>query len=219
MISQAILAITLLSAAPALAGPELAYGPEIKFAAFRNGEHIGSHRLTFEKEGDRLVVTTSIDLAVKVIGITAYRYTHRSRETWFGEELHSFDSQTDDNGKPYTVRARRNPLDLEVERKAPGTAALQQVIMPADLLPSTHWNARQTAQGFLLNAQKGTKEEIAVTSLGRESVKTMSGFVPAMHYRYEGGVQMEQWFDDWGRWIKSRFVVSDGSTIEYLLQE
>ena len=131
MINQAILAITLLSAVPALAGPELAYGPEIKFAAFRNGEHIGSNRLTFEKEGDRLVVTTSIDLAVKVIGITAYRYTHRSRETWFGEELHSFESQTDDTGKPYAVRARRNPPDLEVERKAPGMAASQQVIMPA----------------------------------------------------------------------------------------
>ena len=219
MLKLVFLAIALLSAAPAAASSELAYGPEIEFAEFRNGYKIGSHRLTFEKEGDRLVVTTSIALAVKVIGITAYRYTLSSRELWFGEELHSFDAQTDDNGELYNVLARRNLLDLEVERKAPGTAGPVQAIMPGKLLPSTHWNVKQTAQGFLLNAQKGTREEIAVTSLGRESVRTMSGFVAAMHYRYEGGVRIEQWFDDRGRWVKSRFVASDGSTIKYLLQE
>jgi len=219
MLKLVFLAIALLFAAPAAASSELAYGPKIEFAAFRNGYQIGSHRLTFEKEGDRLVVTTSIALAVRVIGITAYRYTHSSRELWFGEELNSFESQTDDNGELFTVRARRNLLDLKVERTAPGTASPVQAIMPGSLLPSTHWNVKQTTQGFLLNAQKGMREEIAVTSLARESVKTMSGFVQAMHYRYEGGVQMEQWFDDRGRWVKSRFVVSDGSIIEYLLQE
>jgi hypothetical protein len=219
MVRLLILAFALLSATPALAGQALAYGPEIKFAAFRNGEQIGSHRLTFERDGDRLVVTTSIDLAVKMIGVTLYRYTHRSREIWIGEELNAFDSQTDDNGDPYTVRARRNALELDVEKKAPGSAGPTQTVMPADLLPSTHWNAKQTAQGFLLNAQKGTKDEITVTPQGRESVKTLSGFVAATLYRYGGGVRMDQWFDDRGRWVKSRFVVSDGSTVEYLLQE
>ena len=211
--------IALLSAGPAAAGSEQAYGPKIEFAAFRDGQRIGSHRLTFEKEGGRLVVTTSIDLALKVVGITAYRYMHRSREIWLGDALHSFASRTDDNGKPYAVRASSERLGLEVERTAPGTTGPVQVLMPAGLLPSTHWNARQAAQRLLLNAQKGTQEAIAVTSLGRESVRTLSGFVPATRYRYEGDVRMEQWFDDQGRWVKSRFIVSDGSTIEYLLQE
>jgi hypothetical protein len=211
--------IALLSAGPAAAGSEQAYGPKIEFAAFRDGQRIGSHRLTFEKEGGRLVVMTSIDLALKVLGVTAYRYIHRSREIWLGDALHSFESRTDDNGKPYAVRASRDRRGLEVERTAPGTAGPVQLVMPAGLLPSTHWNERQAAQRYLLNAQKGTQEAIAVTPLGRESVRTTSGVVPAMHYRYDGDVRMEQWFDDQGRWIKSRFVVSDGSTIEYLLLE
>ena len=91
--------------------------------------------------------------------------------------------------------------------------------MPAALLPSTHWNMNQTRQGFLLNAQKGTQDEIAVKPLRRVSVDTLSGKIDAMHYRYEGGVRMDQWFDDRGRWVKMRFVVSDGSTIDYVLQE
>jgi hypothetical protein len=220
MLRLALLTIALFCAGPAAAaGPEAAYGAPIEFAAFRNGQRIGIHRLTFDKHAERLVVTTQIDLAVKVIGITAYRYSHRSRETWLGDALQSFDSRTDDNGKAWAVRASRDASGLRVERTAPDTAGPVQATMPSATMPSTHWNSRQAAQGFLLNAQKGTQEEISVTPLGRETVKTLSGFVPAMRYRYDGGVRMDQWFDERGRWVKSRFTVSDGSVIDYLLQE
>lgn len=30
---------------------------------------------------------------------------------------------------------------------------------------------------------------------------------------------MDRWFDDRGRWVCSRFVAFDGSTIDYVLQE
>lgn len=220
MLRLAHLAIALFCAGPAAAaGLDLPYGKPLEFAAFRNGQRIGIHRLTFEKEGERLVVTTQIDLAVKVIGLTAYRYSHRSHETWLGDALQSFESRTDDNGKAWTVRASRDAAGLRVERTAPDAASPERATMPAAMMPSTHWNARQAAQGFLLNAQKGTREEIAVTPLGHEQVKTLSSVVPAMRYRYDGGVRMEQWFDEHGRWVKSRFTVSDGSVIDYLLQE
>jgi hypothetical protein len=220
MLRFALLMIALLGAGPAAAaGPDLPYGRPLEFAGFRNGQRIGIHRLTFEKEGERLIVTTQIDLVVKVLGITAYRYRHRSRETWLGDALQSFASQTDDNGKAWSVRASRDASGLRVERTAPDAAGPVQATMPAATMPSTHWNARQAAQGFLLNAQKGTQEDIAVTPLGRESVRTLSGFVLATHYRYDGGVRMDQWFDERGRWVKSRFTASDGSVIDYLLQE
>ena len=58
-----------------------------------------------------------------------------------------------------------------------------------------------------------------VTPLGREKVKTATGRVDANHYRYAGDVTKDQWFDDSGRWVKTLFKASDGSTIEYILQE
>ena len=91
--------------------------------------------------------------------------------------------------------------------------------MSTALLPSTHWNDNQVGQRLLLNAQKGVPEEIVVTPMGRELVDTRSGKIAATRYRYDGGVRMEQWFDDRGRWVKMRFVVSDGSTVDYVLQD
>ncbi|MGE0574873.1 DUF6134 family protein [Reyranella sp.] len=220
MVRLLALATALLSIWPVVAVAETpVYGRQLVFAAYRNGQPIGAHRLDFDRQGDRLVVTISIELAVKVVGITAYRYTHRGREVLRGKELVTFDSSTNDDGKPYAVRASREPDQLRVERTVPGATGLIRDSLPPDLLPSTHWNVYQTSQGFLLNAQKGTRERIAVITAGRESVRTLSGEIAATRYRYEGDVRMDQWFDDRGRWVRSRFVVFDGSSIDYVLQD
>ena len=58
-----------------------------------------------------------------------------------------------------------------------------------------------------------------VTPLGRESVKTSSSTLQATHYRYDGDIKMNQWFDDRGRWVKMSFKGSDDSAIEHVLQE
>jgi hypothetical protein len=205
--------------AGAAAAQDLPYGESLVFAAFRNGQPIGSHRLSFDRQGDQLVVTTSIDLAVKMLGLTAYRYSHRSRETWNGNDLQSVESSTDDDGKRYALSARREGGRLLVQRQAPGAAAASRAFLAADILPSTHWNIRQTSQPSLLNSQKGTVDRIGVETAGREVVRTAAGSIEATRYRYQGDVRMDQWFDARGRWVKLAFTASDGSVIEYVLQE
>ncbi len=225
-----ILAILLMAAgsATASAAEGAPYGESLVFSAFRNGQPIGTHALAFKREGGQLIVSTSIDFAVKLLGITAYRYSHRSREIWNGDDLQSITTLTKDDGKHYAVRARQEANGLVVERETPGAAVGDQgnqrvapirETLPSGILPSTHWNMNQLKQSRLLNSQKGTEERIAVARVGRETVKTVAGAVDATRYSYSGDIRMDQWFDDRGRWVKSLFVVPDGSTIEYLLQE
>ena len=72
----------------------------------------------------------------------------------------------------------------------------------------------------MLNTQNGDLAKVQVTPRGRETVKTASGAtMQATRYSYSGDVQMDQWFDDRGRWVRTTFKASDGSTIEYILQE
>lgn len=189
------------------------YGPSISFLAYRNGEQIGRHTVTFEKDGPQLKVSTSIDLAVKFAGFTAYRYTHRAQEVWAGNALVSLASQTDDNGKKHNVQAVREADGIAVTHDATRT------VLPPQVLPSSHWNIEQVHQSVLLNTQKGTEARVTVMPAGRETVKTSSGSVAATRYNYTGDVVMDQWFDDSGRWVKTAFRASDGSTIEYILQE
>jgi hypothetical protein len=214
MYRRTALFLLLLAGPAAAAGAQdLPYGQTLRFAAYRNGEPIGQHTLAFQQSGSNLTVSTSIDFAVKLMGFTAYRYTHRAQEVWTGETFQSVAATTDDDGKKYAVRAQRTAAGLDVQRNA------GHEVLPADLLPTSHWNVRQIAQSSLLNTQNGEQARVQVTPLGREKVKTASGWIDANHYRYSGDLSKDQWFDDRGRWVKTTFKASDGSTIEYILQE
>lgn len=209
-----VLLLVLTGIAPAVGADGLPYGKTISFVVMREGRPIGSHRLAFERDGGQLKVSTSIDLAVKFMGFTAYRYSHRAQEVWHGDSLVSLASRTDDNGKPYVVQARRTAEGIVVQAEGAG-----RTVLPADIVPSSHWNFRQVAQPFLLNTQKGTEACVRVIMVGREAVSTSSHTLEATHYRYQGDIKMDQWFDDDDRWVKTAFTASDGSTIEYLLQD
>ena len=197
--------LALIGVIPATAAEESPYGTGLTFVAYRNGEAIGHHTLAFQRRGPALQISTSIDLAVKFLGLTVYRYTHQAQEVWRGETFQSLSSQTDDNGKKFAVRT-------------PGSETTGKT-GPPDILPSTHWNHRQVHQTSLLNTQTGAEARVQIVSIGRETVRTSSGSIEAMRYRYTGDIVMDQWFDDRGRWVRMSFAASDGSTIEYILQE
>ena len=97
---------------------------------------------------------------------------------------------------------------------------IEREVLPADILPTSHWNIAQVKRSVLLNTQYGTQAHVQVTPMGREPVKTASGAtIEAMRYHYTGDIRMDQWFDDRGRWVKGMFAAPDGSTIDYVLQE
>jgi hypothetical protein len=228
-----ILAMLLLAMGPAAASAadDFPYGSSLSFAAVRNGQTIGHHSLTFQKNGRQLKVSSAIDLAVKFMGVTAYRYMHRAEEVWSDDTFQGLTAQTDDNGKKYAIRVRRDGPALVVERNArpdvlsPATPDrgsqrddAVRTTLPPQLLPSTHWNVQQVRQAALLNTQTGTGARVQVSVLGRETIGTAKAPIDATRYRYTGDIVMDQWFDDAGRWVKTSFTASDGSTIEYVLQ-
>ncbi|MBS0541581.1 MAG: hypothetical protein JSR47_22640 [Proteobacteria bacterium] len=221
-----------IRAAWATDGAAAAYGSSLVFAAYRNGQPIGTHALAFQADGDEVKVATTIDFAVKALGLVVYRYRHRCQEIQAHGRLRSLSSQTSDDGAEYAVEARQEGGGLTVQRREPqsvvktstGDEALRQPgwireSRPANLLPTTHWNIEQTRRSAILNSQTGKVQHMTVSQLGRETIKTAKGSLTATRYAYAGEIPMQQWFDDRGRWVKSTFQAFDGSTIEYILQE
>ena len=208
------------------------YGASLGFVAHRNGQPIGTHALSFREEAGLRIVTTQIDFAVRILGLVAYRYRHRGQEIWSGDQFQAITTESDDNGAKYAVKARSEGGNLVVQRREPqsfhkttaGDEAVEQQpwirnVHQGRILPSTHWNITQTRQQELLNTQTGKIMHVSVIDAGRETVRTATQVPGATHFAYAGDVQMEQWFDDRARWVKSTFkATTDGSTIEYILQ-
>ena len=73
---------------------------------------IGEHEMTVRREDGSIVVEHTAELAVEILGITAFHRRTRFREVWRDERLVAFDGLVEDNGEPFPVAAhavRRPP--------------------------------------------------------------------------------------------------------------
>lgn len=206
--------LAVISGAATAMAEEFPYGPTHVFAVYRQGQPIGTHSLNFQGSGDRRTVTTAIDFSVKALGLTVYRYMHRGEEVWSNGAFQSLATRTDDNGTKLAIRARRENDGIAVTREG-----ADRQVLPAQTLPSTHWNAAQVRQSAMLNSQNGDLSRVRIVRGQQEAIKTTKGTLVATRYSYSGDVTMDQWFDERSRWVKTTFKASDGSTIEYILDE
>lgn len=216
----------------AAADQSFAYGESHVFTAFRNGLQIGHHALRFHEEGGQRHVSTSIDLAVHLLGMSVYRFTYRCHEIWSGDTFQALTADTDNDGKRYTVRANRTAEGIAVAHEGArpvvkASGAMEPVardasgrdILPDATLPTTHWNILQVRANTLLHTEYGTLYKVAVARGPRENIRTATGALAATRYDYTGELQFTQWFDVRNRWVKAIFNAPDGSPIEYILQE
>ncbi len=81
----------------------------------RGGSDIGEHRLTVSREGDTVKATTDINIAVKFLGITAYRYELAYTEVYQDGLLQQLDGTANDDGDKGYVKVLRKGDLLEVD--------------------------------------------------------------------------------------------------------
>jgi hypothetical protein len=188
----------------------------IEFAVFRKGDRIGTHRLTFEETGDRLRVHVDVSLKVEMLFVTVYRYRHESTETWLGDRMVAFRSETRQNGKHWEVAAHHGGEHLVIQ------AGDQQRLLPDTLLPTSYWKPEMVAHSRWFNTQFGSPIDVDVAPRGTEPVEAAGRVVAASRYKVTGvvaetgkPVDLDLWYAD-GELVKMQFVaVADGSLIEF----
>ena len=181
----------------------------LSYGIYRNDEQIGSSRVTFSRDGDRLMVETVIEIVVKVAYIPVYRQNELKREFWRNGVMVAYTADLDRNGTKSAVRAKANGTTLEAEGPAGKTKA------PLGLMPSTYWSGDTVRQTKLLDSTTGAVANVAVTALGMGRAKTAKGEVDAKYYRMTGDLVRELWYDTTGALVALRFKESGGSVIEY----
>jgi Domain of unknown function (DUF6134) len=197
---------SLLTAVPSRAAPAA-----LRFEARRDGDPIGHHTVSFDQRAARLIVEIEISLTVTFAFIPVFRYRHRNREVWADGRLVALDSKTDDDGAMHRVSAQADGRQLLVE----GTGG--RLTLPGDTLPTSYWNDATVTRQAWLNTQDGRLVRSTVEALPPEPILAAGRTVEAEHYRLAGDIDCDLWYQA-GRWSKLRFVTSDGSTIDYLLE-
>lgn len=188
------------------------YGRDIQFSVVRNGDPIGTHRVTFDRRDDVVVADSRLDIRVKVLMVTAYRFLYTSTDVWQDGCLVALNAMIDDNGKTKTIRAEKRDGGLTVVGPE-GTQA-----GPSDLFPTNHWNAGVIGSNRVIDTLKGTVANVRIADRGVETVIAGGRKQQARRFAYTGDVETEVWYDDAGRWLKMRFIAQDGSVVEYICE-
>lgn len=217
MFVGAALAATLaLSSAPEAAAevdPLTLYGAVMEFDIRRNGRSVGSHRLSFTPQpGGAVTVAARSEIAVRFLGITAYRFTYDSRTLWRDGAVETLTARTDDGGTVSDVRAVRDGGVLRIEGPQGRDSA------PGTLFPTDHWHpgVASPETAAVLNTITGRVNAVTLTPEAEETVETAAGPRPARRWRYGGELDTVVWYDAAGRWVGLRFAARDGSVIDYV---
>jgi hypothetical protein len=120
------------------------------FEARLDGKPIGEHRFVVSDDGTQRTVTSEAAFAVKLLGLTVYRYAFHATERWSGECLQQLVANTDDDGTPARIRADADGTRLRIRD---GRGELESA---GCVMTYAYWNPALKAQTRLLNPQTGS---------------------------------------------------------------
>jgi Family of unknown function (DUF6134) len=189
--------------------PSLACAPPAERAVYRVDHetfgNIGRQVLTFSCSGDRLVVDTTVDVAVRMLLFTPYRQEAHYREVWEGDRLVSFESHTDDNGRILEVSARAVGERIVIDGPNGHSEA------PLMAVPDHPWNHDVVGRTLLFDPVDGTVRRVEVADAGKAPLEVDGRQIMARKYLVSGDLKLELWYDENGAWLKWRMHHGQGA--------
>lgn len=204
---------------PRYAGPLLlcsclsASAAQWSFQVTLDGKPIGRHVFTVSE--DRSSVSSQADYQVKLLGLTVYRYSHRSQESWAGGCLRSIAAATDDNGQRTEVQGQAGGAGLRWEVRRDTAVAAQS--NAACTLPFAYWNPAIFEADHLLDPGSGRLVEVRVQPLAEATVEVRGQPARVHGWRLFG---LDHPIDVWyagAQWVGLDTIVDGHRTLRYRL--
>lgn len=179
-------------AAPAIAAPSA----QRTFRILRDGDEIGRHTMIAVLGTDAFTIDIEIDISVKVLGITAYRYYLANRERWRAGRIETISSTTNDDGTEESASVRRSGGMLRIE----GTRHSGTV--PLDAVTTSYFAPAFLDRRPWISTQSGDPLDVSVTQ------------APAGWWQVSGDLTTRLGYDRRGEWIGCEFDAG-GETARY----
>jgi len=178
-----------------------------RFLVLRHGNVIGEHRFDFSRRDGDFVVEVAIDIAVEMLGLTLFRFTHRAEEVWRDGWLQSLVTATDDDGTLWRVESERRDGALRGRVNGVGFD-VSGFVVPASL-----WHRDTPRSQALFGTIDGRVKVVRSEDLGEQAVPVGGQPVPARHWRLTGELQRDIWYGPDCGIARVSFPARDGSQI------
>ena len=139
---------------------------EANFDIIRKNKVIGSYNILFSKDNDFNYIETKIYILVKIMFVTAYEFSHNSKEIWKNNKFISIEAHTDfEDEREYFIKGNVKE-DFFHASGMDGNLKLNK-----NLIPSNYWNIDVMYQKEIFDTQKGIARDLDIKELGDEIIE------------------------------------------------
>ena len=197
----------LAGATPALAGQQV-YTYTVVHPIY--GE-IGTFTDTIDSSAEATRIDAHLRVAVKLLGVVAYREESDTTEILHGDRLVSLQSVTNKDGRHLEVHGEAQGEQFVVNCTL-GTFSASGSISPSD-----PWLLRRTGEKEVVSTSTGRIVHVQISGGDHDMVAINGAAVSARHFVVTGDKRQAVWLDS--REIPIMFrTVEDGTPIDFVLQ-
>ena len=181
-----------------------------------DGKEAGSYQLTMQHNQGTSTISGQANVRYRVL-VISYTYTYSGREVWKDGRLHSLDSQTNDDGKRYTVAARAENNSLRVISNG------QQRLTRGDVWTTSYWRLApahlHNKAVPLIDNDTGRDINATLQYVGIEPVRACGAIQNYAHYRVAGaGLNVDLWYDGHGQLVRQESIEDGHRSVLELVQ-
>lgn len=167
---------------------------------------IGTFTNTITRKGDRIIVDTDLEVAVKVLVVTLRRVEAVRREVWTRGRLTGYRSVTRRGGRLLIVNGYADGKDFVID------GVDGRVTAPASVYPGNPWSIAILRADPIMGPETGRLYEVTFKDDGEETITVGGKAVRARHYTASGERHAELWYDRDGIPVKFS-IIDEGSLI------
>lgn len=160
---------------------------------------VGVYTNTIRREGDSIVVRNRTDIAVKFFSMTMYYFAAQSTAVWKRGRLVRYESDTDDDGRVFRVRARSEGEGLAIE----GVSG--RSVVAGGIYPHNPWSIGIKSARAIMSPKSGRLFPAKVSNVRREDVGIDGKTLPTTTFQIDTDRRTWVWYDERG--IPIKFVM------------
>jgi hypothetical protein len=192
------------------AEPEIVSQQIREFRILVDGKPRGSQTLTFSRRSDGSDMMQGESEVFMNLVVYKYRYSSAGTEIWKDGRLIQLVNEADYNGDKYVIQGAAVKQSLHYEVNGETQKA------PPDIWAASYWrepDARRVGKKIhVLDSDKGNQLTATLEKLDPDTVTLDSKSIMANHYRLDGDVEVDVWYDKFGLIVRQELVESGHKT-------
>lgn len=187
----------LIGAGATLAAPSILHASTSgarTFRVLRDGDDIGVHTISVNRSGADVQVAIDIELKVKILGITAYRYEMANREVWRDGMLISMNSKSNDDGAPAYSRCKAAGGKIEVD------GSVWSGVVAGNSASTTYWTKAFMDRPLWISTADGDPLKVSAAPAGAGEI----GGIATDKFKISGDMDIDLHYKG-DEWVSVRF--------------